>query len=86
MTQAEQEEWEVLSTSGTHVADCIGEARDAIGQVVGERVVGNDDDADVDPGVDRDRIVQVADVHDEQVAARGELHLDVVAAVKMRKN
>ncbi|HEY3053176.1 MAG TPA: hypothetical protein VGK04_07285 [Thermoanaerobaculia bacterium] len=54
MTNTKEQEREVFSASGTDMTHGVGEARDPIGQEISERVVG---DADVDHGVNGDRVV-----------------------------
>lgn len=54
VTNTKEQEREVFSASGTDMTHGVGEARDPIGQEISERVVG---DADVDHGVNGDRVV-----------------------------
>lgn len=59
--EAEEEKREIFGASGADVADGVGEAWAAIGEVTRESVVGDDNDADVDDAI-YNGVAKVADV------------------------
>ena len=78
VVNAEKKERKVFGPCGAHVSNGIGEARASISEEWREGIVRNHENSDIDHACGQ-RVSEVTNIHDEQIAAGRHLNLDAEA-------